>query len=337
MELLGPTGQTHALKWEAASPGELVVALPSQTRPGAMTLRVSHYGARQPQELPLKLLSEASRLDGFVVHAGDEAGTLSGARLDQVAELRVGELRFTPGALTRDGDSDRLRLSAEAPVAMAPGTPSGHVTMRDGRTAKVRVTIAPRRPSAVVLSRNVEARAPASLTLPDTLLPAGGRLSFSIRLANGPISPDDAIEIATADGSATGKLTVASGDLQRLGTDVAVATIEPSTLLGTGTAGALRFRPVRGNIAGDWQPLVHVVRLPGIEAVTCPPEGLECTLNGSSLFVVAALAGNAEFAGAISVPEGFVGNSLAFPRPDGETLYLKLHDAPDAPVQLALP
>lgn len=341
VELRDAAGATRDVAWKSTSPQELAVTLPLQgMKPGALTLRIAHFGAGQPQDLPLKAMSEASRLDGFVIHDGDTAGILSGARLDQIAYLQIGETRFAPGDLSRAKDGDRLALTAQSPVPLRPGDLSARVTMKDGRTATVRATVAPARPSADLVSRNVEmptGKGAVVLTLPDGVVPVGGRLTFSIRQTNGVIGAEDAIEIATEHGQAASKLTVASGALQRIGRDVAVATLEPQALLGANATGALRFRLLHGNATGDWQPLAQIVRLPRIESLTCPQEGAECMLGGSGLFVIAAMADNRAFERAVNVPAGFVGASLAFPKPAGKTLYLRLHDAPDAPVELAIP
>ncbi|KAK0358688.1 hypothetical protein LTR94_034377, partial [Friedmanniomyces endolithicus] len=94
--------------------------------------------------------------------------------------------------------------------------------------------------------RNVDPPAPAPgdaalpLTLPDNVLSQDARLTFSARAVNTRLSAADAIEVATADDSASAKLTVAGGGLQLLGGDVAVATLSPRALLGVGAVGAIK-------------------------------------------------------------------------------------------------
>ncbi|MBB5985877.1 hypothetical protein [Sphingobium lignivorans] len=340
VELRDAAGALRGLTWKANSAQDVTVTLPLEDMaPGSLTLLVSHYGAENPTVLPLKALREASRLDGFLLHAGDKAGVLSGARLDQVAHLQIGEARFTPGHLARAKGGDRLELASEAPITAQPGEAQARVTMRDGRTANVRATIATARPSAVVVDRNVSMPAvpdALALELPEDIVPPAARLTFSLRYAKGGIGAQDAIEIATADGTASHRLSVADGELQRIGTDVAVATIEPQALLGAGAVGEIRFRPSRGDVSGDWQPLVRIVRLPAVERVACPSEGGDCRLEGRDLFVIAAIADDALFARPVTVPDGFVGTSLSLPRPQGDSLYLRLHDAPESVVRLRL-
>lgn len=340
VEMRSGTDAPRPLSWKTNSAQSLTVTLPLETTsPGPLTLLISHHGVDAPSLLTLKAVTEASRLDGFLLHAGDKVGILSGGRLDQIAQLQIGETRFVPGDLRRTKDGDQLDLASDMPLTGQPGEMQARVTMRDGRTASVRATLAPARPRATLISRDVALPASSgglALGLPDAVLPPDGKLTFSIRQASGSITADDAIEIATADGSASGRLTVAAGTLQRAGSDVAVGAIEPQALLGAGAAGAIRFRPIRGKTEGDWQPLAQIVRLPVIEGLSCPDQGDICALKGANLFVVAAIADNAAFANPVSVADGFVGSSISLPRPKGPELYLRLHDAPDLPIRVTI-
>ena len=145
---------------------------------------------------------------------------------------------------------------------------------------------------------------------------------------------NDAIEIATAGDSATTKLTVASGKLQSLGGDVAIGSFVPRQALGAGAVGALKMRLVQGDTLGEWQPLVRVVRLPALSRVACPDT--DCTIEGEGLFLIASVAGSADGAGAVAVPAGYVGTTFTVPRPAGDRLYLKLLDAPEDVVTVAV-
>ncbi|WP_033923601.1 hypothetical protein, partial [Sphingomonas sp. 37zxx] len=55
-------------------------------------------------------------------------------------------------------------------------------------------------------------------------------------------------------------------------------------------------------------------------------------LPADQLFLIAAISETADFAKPVQVPIGFVGASITLPRPTGDTLYLRLHDAPDTAV-----
>src|ERR1700729_3110246 len=79
------TGRELRADWVAQGPDTLELKLAmQQAKPGALTLLVSQYGASQPQAIQLQAFSEAARLDGFTLHAGDAQGILRGTRLDEV-------------------------------------------------------------------------------------------------------------------------------------------------------------------------------------------------------------------------------------------------------------
>jgi len=333
-------GATRPVEWKASAPDEITATLPlARTRPGELTLLVAQYGGAQPAQLTLKGQTEASRLEGFTLYTGDREGRLVGARLDQVAKLEVAGVTFVAGALTRDpGGGDRLALTTEANTeTLAQGASDAKVTLKDGRTTTVRATITPPRPRLELVGAHVDAPAAAAkvpLVLPTGLLAPDATLTFSVRAVGTRLTNDDAIEVATADDEATTKLTVASGKLQSLGGDVAVGTFAPRQALGAAAVGALRMRLVQRETLGEWQPLARVVRLPVLTKVTCGDK--ECAIEGDDLFLISAVAGSAEGVGAVVVPVGFVGTSLTAPRPAGDALYLKLHDAPDDWVKVAV-
>ncbi|MEP9402017.1 hypothetical protein [Sphingomonas sp. VNH70] len=316
------------LAWEATAPDTVRVTLPlAKVRPGALTLAIDRHGVGTGQQVALTARAEASRLDRFAIHAGDRDGVLGGQRLDQVQAVDFAGQRFTGGALTRAGDGDRLVLTGERAVAAGAGG-DARVTLRDGRTAGVAVTVGPARPAVTVLQRaaTLPPAAVLPIRLPDDLVPAQGTLRFSLRVAGG-IEAGDAIELASEAGGA--RLTFASGAVQRVGGDIGVAAIVPAEALGAQANGPLRVRVLRGEVAGDWQPLARIVRLPAIGGVACPATG-DCSVSGSDLHRIAAIGG-------VTVPPGFVGSSIAVPRFTGTRLPLRLQDAPDVTVEVELP
>ncbi|UZK70191.1 hypothetical protein OKW76_03820 [Sphingomonas sp. S1-29] len=326
--------------WTATAADAIEAKLPLETvAPGAFTLTIARHGAAPMQRIALKGRVEASRLDRFVVHLGDREAVLRGSRLDQVAQLAIGEHRFAPGDVSRGEQGDRMTMRAEtALIGLTPGkaVPATAI-LRDGRTLRVTATIAPPRPSATLISREAAyqpAQGVLPIALPDALLPEQGRLAFSFRVANGPLR--EGIELAAKDGSVA-RLDFASGALQRVGEDVIVASASADKLFDHDVSGPLRFRLLNGDAPGDWQPLAHIVRLPEITRLACAPGQAECALSGRSLFLIAAISETADFANSVAVPIGFVGASIALPRPAGDTLFLRLHDAPDAIVRLTLP
>ncbi len=110
---------------------------------------------------------------------------------------------------------------------------------------------------------------------------------------------------------------------------MAVATFDPAKAFGFSAFGPLKFRVVNKGVAGDWQPLATLVRLPVLQALQCPSAPDEkCKLTGSNLFLVDSVSGDPEFKEAVDVPDGFPGRALPVPRPGKDGLYLKLRDDP---------
>ncbi|GGB21941.1 hypothetical protein GCM10011380_09380 [Sphingomonas metalli] len=303
----------------------LVATLPlAGMAPGPMTLSVRLAGLGEPVTIPLTAYAEAGRVDGFTLHAGDAAGVLAGGRLDTVAALTVEGMRFRPGGLSRAGGSDRLEMQAETAPALAPGERAGRVSLVDGRTLPVRVTVAPPRPVAALIARTV-ASVPVAGTLPvalpDGALAPGDRLTFSLRTgATTRLSPGDRVEVAS-------DATRALLPLQLQDAGVGIATLVPGEALGPAAAGPLRWRLVQGDAAGDWQPLATLVRLPRIREAACA-DG-RCVIKGRDLFLLAAL-------GPVSVPDGFTGEALSLPATADGRLALQLRDAPGLAASVAV-
>jgi hypothetical protein len=54
----------------------------------------------------------------------------------------------------------------------------------------------------------------------------------------------------------------------------------------------------------------------------------ECTLNGTSLFLIDSISSDPQFTHSVSVPDGYTDSTLAVPRPSSGELYLHLRDDP---------
>jgi len=202
-------------------------------------------------------------------------------------------------------------------------------------------TVGAARPKAVLISKSV-ARPPAPSALPITIagddaLAQDARLTFSVRAADATrFSGRESIEIATADGSASMLATSGRG-LTVQSDRIAVASVEPGKALGASAYGPLRYRVVQNGIAGDWAPLVTLVRLPVLTGLTCTAPAELCTLAGSDLFLIAAVADNPAFANAFALPEGFTAPTLTLPKPAGGKLFLRLRDGRDMVATASLP
>jgi hypothetical protein len=63
----------------------------------------------------------------------------------------------------------------------------------------------------------------------------------------------------------------------------------------------------------------------------------QCTLNGSSLFLIDSIASDPQFTHSISVPDGYTNPTLAVPKPNSGELYLHLRDDPAIANTIAVP
>ena len=357
-------GEKLDAAWKMNAPDALDVEPDlKNTSPGNISLTISQFGLSTPDDLTLQAYSEAGHLGSFTLYAGDPRGTLAGTRLDEVASLSLNGLRFNPGKLSRANEQDRLEMSLNPP-AVSVGFQAGEnltatVSLKDGRTLQLPVTISSPRPDVKLISKSIQQRAqvaqpllqsspqpassaapapPASLPLQIHLssaeeLPLTATLSFAVKAVVPERFPrTQSIDIATDDESLHTTLSFANGRLVLEDAKTAVATLDPEKDLGVSAFGPLKFRPVDENgAAGNWQPLAQLVRLPVLTQLKCVKGAPDksCTLTGSSLFLIESVAADAAFTNSITVPEGYAELTLSVPRPDAtKTLYVKLRDDP---------
>ena len=170
-------------------------------------------------------------------------------------------------------------------------------------------------------------------------LPIDGRLSFFLRSDIPEVfSHTDKVEVATADNAFHTLLTETDGNVTLQDAHTMYVIFDPLKSFGSGAFGSIRFRLVNADgVAGDWQPLAKLVRLPSLTDMQCPGVTEQsCVIAGSNLFLIDSVAANPQFEQAQSVPEGFLESTLAVPRPTGDTLYIKLRDDPDTVNQLSV-
>ncbi len=315
-------GAERAVPFEVAG-DTLALKVPlGDVKPGPLVLAIRSHGVAEPQRLKLRGYAEASRIDGFLLHEGDREGVLSGARLDQVATLDIGGTTFRAGTLTRAGSSDRLLMQADAAAFRAGQSPAARATLADGRSVGVPVTVARPRPAATLISRSTEpvgARAVPIRLRDDALIAQDTRVTFSLRADAGTsFAAGDVVEVRTQEGSV--RLALRLQDAR-----IALAMLDPAAL-GESAHGALDYRIVQREVAGDWRPLGTLVRLPPLRTVTCA--GATCTLAGSGLFLLRSVGG-------VAVPDGFTGTTIDFPR--GTQAVLALRDDPAGSATIDLP
>jgi hypothetical protein len=372
-----PTGKELRVEWSAVKANEVQVNLPlQQAQPGALTLIVSQYGAKEPHAVELRAYPEAGRFESFSIHAGESHGYLKGSRLDDVARLSLKGLEFLPmraatstqPATMKQSDALRMEVkpaavtetsetihsepatpitpSAIADSSITPELQQGEqvkatITLHDGRTYAVNVSVAAARPSVQLLGKSVQLAADGQQSnielASEDQVPQDAQLIFSVR-AKSPatFSRDASIEVASEDEAFTTTLSLENRGLTLADAKVAIATFDPAKAFGFSAFGPLKFRLVRTGASGDWQPLATLVRLPELRALQCPPEPEQtCNLTGSNLFLVDSVSADAAFTSAVEVPAGFPGRTLPVPRPLDRGLYLKLRDDP-AVVNLAM-
>jgi hypothetical protein len=339
-------GQTVDLPAEPdAERGGLVVTLAGKLPEGA----AASYDGRLSGNwgfLPFEGPQVAVRIADFgkwqVASASTRAGgrqiTLEGgasACVSQVAarlpgrEARAMAFESTsPQTLTVELPEE---MPASEPVELAIAGPAGV------RAAVVTVAAAaPRRGMGIsLLAKNVErpqGTAPVRLTLGnDSQIPADGTLTASLRAADGQrFTGRETIEVSAEGGSGATTMLDAESGLTLADRNVAVIRLQPAKALGTSAYGQLRARVVRDKVAGEWEPLGMLVRLPEIRQLRCAEGAGACELTGDRLYLLASAAATEAFDAHVAIPEGFPGNAIQVPRPAAGTLFIRLHDDPTA-------
>jgi hypothetical protein len=345
--LRDPQGKELKAQWKKLKPDEVEVTLPlQQASPGPMTLLLSQYGSAQALPVSVHAFAEAGHLESFTLHAGDSQGTLSGTRLDEVATLSLNGVAFQPTKLSRAQGSDVLLMSAADPATVAAlhqgDSAVASVTLKDGRALELKAVIDAPRPSVALIGKSVQPSASSTAShielVDENELPQDALLAFSVR-AQSPaaFARDEKLEVATTDEAFSTTLSLANGGITLENAQVAVATLDPRTQFGASAAGPLQFRAIANGVAGDWQPLAKLVRLPQLKDLQCPatPDAA-CKLSGSKLYLVESLSTDPQFTHAVQVPDGFPGYALPVPRPTNGELYVRLRDDPAAINRAAL-
>lgn len=337
--LKDPAGKELKVEWKTVKPNEVEVKLPlQQAQPGALTLMVTQSGLNQPQPIPMHAFSEAGHFEGFSIHAGDTQGVLKGSRLDEVASLSVDNLVFVPGELSTRQGTDELPMvvqDAQAVTALKPVHPiAAKVTLKDGRVYPIVASIDTPRPRVVLISMNVQPSPSidkSNINLADSgELPQDATLIFSLRTQSPAVfSHDESVEVATTDESSTTTLSLSNGGMTLESSQVAVVTLNPSKAFGSSAFGPLQYRVNIRGVAGDWQPLATLVRLPVLKDIKCPAAAeLACKLSGTNLFLIDSVSSDSQFIHPVQVPDGFLGSALPVPPPVEGPIYVKLRDDP---------
>ena len=341
-------------------PNRLALQLPLEhaATPGDLHIAIQQYGQPKADELSARTFSEPAHVESVELHAADRTLLLTGARLNEVDRLTLGDLNFSPllppsdsGESAENLTSLRFALSKDAPT---PPTRIGdHLTARvmlhDGRILSVPVTVSAPRPTVSLLSKSSEPSGSPVITLTSTDdLPLSSPLSFTLK-SQQPFPRNGRIEIETLDSTLRAVLTLApSGGLLLQDPHTVVATLDPLRSFGPNAFGALHLRAIfplssrkrndaqpssavaDDEASSDWLPLGTLVRLPQLTTLQCPAEMAQsCTLSGSNLFLISSISSDPAFASPSPVPDGYTGSSLSVPHPVAAgTLFLKLRDDP---------
>jgi len=343
----GLPGAEETLRWKQTRPNAIEVDIPlGQVEPGRLEVAVRQFGLEKPDTVDVRAYAQAARIDGFTMSAGDTRGVLRGTRLDEVSSIAVAGIPFTVGKLERAGDTDQLTLTAAAATdALQPGDrPQARVSLKDGRSVSVPATILAPRPRLALISKGVQGQGDAQpgsirISSPDDL-PENGKLVFFLRSLTPAVFPrNEKVEVAAEDESFSTLLSVAEGTLVLQDAQTALGVLDPRKAFGASAFGRLRIRPIDANgVAGDWQPLGTLVRLPQLRDFKCPRAPAKpCSLEGDNLFLISAVAADPDFASKVEVPDGFTGTALVLPRSAKGDIYLKLRDDPGPVQNVTLP
>lgn len=340
-------GKIFETNWKALKPDDLEVGVSLEGATGGpATLLVEQFGGREPDKVRVQTYAEASRLDEFVLHAGDRHGILRGARLDEVTRLELKGVTFTPVELKRADQKDELRLVAPENATLPwhiDDRPVAMVSLKDGRVLPLLTPVRPPRPKVALMTKDAQPGPSTAATIRlanQDVLPQDGKLVFVLKSeVPTTFARTEKIEVAAEDGSFSVSLSLADGNLTLQDSKTVLATLDPLKSFGPSAFGALQFRPIDASGAeGDPQPLIHLVRIPSLKEVRCPDRpDKPCTLSGENLFLIDSVASDPQFTRPTPVPVGFAGSTLKVPRPNGTLLFLKFRDDPSTVNTAVLP
>ena len=329
-----------------AEPIDITLTLPRDTAPGSIHLTVHQFGAKESDLVGATAFVEPAHIETLQLHAGDTTAVLTGANLDQVKSLSIRDLTYTPPSpadATPEGKSLTLALPTDAkpPALHASEKLTAEIHLRDGRAMPISTLVLAARPAVSILSRRVSNPAAATIALGSANdLALGSQLVFFLK-SKTPFLRTEAIEIANQSEDPAESLhtilAVASGSLILEDSHTILATFDPLKTFGPSTFGPFHLRPVAADgTTGDWVPLATIVRLPTFNSLVCPADPVaNCTLSGSSLYLIDAISTDPDFTSSIKVPEGFVDTSIAIPHPTS-TFYIRLRDDPATAQQVTL-
>ena len=311
-----------------------------KVQPGGYSLAVAQFGGSNKDEVPLTAYTGDISLERVKIHQGDNIAVLSGSGLTNVASVAIDNQSFAPAKIVNNDKT----VSLQGTTGVSPNDGSDAiVTLKDGRTMTVKISVEAARPDLTLLSFKAtptqqENAIPVDLGVQEDI-PLNSKLTFVVQTKK--VFPHtQTIEVATIDGSVHTSLSLQANNLVLQDEHTAVATLDPLKTLGQSAFGRLQIRPVgEDGTPGDWTPLGTLVRTPQITAIHCTSmDAPTCGIEGNNLFFVQAFSAAQDFSKATDVPTGFAENTFNVPTPaDGTTLYLRLRDDPNTVSAMRLP
>src|SRR5271154_2347540 len=147
------TGKQVETQWKpAAKPGSVEVSASLKSLdPGAFHLAIQQFGEAKPDTVAAKPSSEPATLKTLTLHAGDTTADLPGSSLDEVQQLTIDDLIFTPAPPSTPSNQDtasptpapsntdtNLRLTlppnSQAPKLRVGERLTASFSLKDGRT-----------------------------------------------------------------------------------------------------------------------------------------------------------------------------------------------------------
>ena len=294
-------------------------------------------------------LNDAHFTPGELTHSGDKDTLMLKAADPKAAEGLPANLRATAHVLLKDGRSMELEntVSGHRPQVMlasksveAPPDASNLVHLVDPNELPVggKVTFVLKTVAFPGFSRNAKVEVQSEdQTLHTTLEVSDGSLvlqdsstmlgSFDPLKSFGP-SAFGKLQLRAVDASGSPGDWIPLGTLVRVPLIASVKCARATRAAAAATAAAA----TRAANAGDAPATTEASGPPPpVNDASTPPANdpnAQCTLNGTSLFLIDSISSDPQFTHSVSVPDGYTNPTLAVPRPSTGELYLHLRDDP---------
>lgn len=345
VQLNDGNGHHLAAKVTHTSANTLTASLDlSQAAISDAILQVQQTGLRQPDQQKLRIYAPLPQVDKTTYYAGDRVIEFAGQRLTNIASAEFGGARFdSVHGPKSDASAATLQLaqpgSAPLATAAANGTATAVLHLRDGRTMNLPFAVQAPRPVVKVLSMNPRNPVSTIQLRNRDAVPQDTQINLTLQsVTPSAFQPDERIQIRGDLQTQPVELALSHG-LMLQDQQTVIASFVPAQILGSSTFGPLEFRVIDGRgVAGAWQTLPKVVRLPQLKEIHCPLElSRSCTLTGDHLYLLSEIAADPAMKHAVKIPGGFTGASVTIPRPSGSTIFIKLRDDPDTADPVLLP